>query len=169
MADLAVALRRAEERDLPAIGELYRGSVARMHEMGIFQWDDTYPTPAIHAEDVARGDLFVCDVDGRVAAAVVVNGNVHEDYAKGAWRYPDAPYLTIHRLCVGAGFHGRGVAKAVMRAVEGYARSQGAQAMRLDTFSRNPIALRLYDGAGYARVGEVQWPRGTYILFEKRL
>ena len=39
--------------------------------------------------------------------------------------------------------------------------------MRLDTFSENRAALSLYDGLGYARVGEMHWPLGTYILFEK--
>jgi RimJ/RimL family protein N-acetyltransferase len=41
--------------------------------------------------------------------------------------------------------------------------------MRLDAFSENPRALRVYDRDGYRRAGQVRLRKGTFICFEKAL
>ena len=48
---------------------------------------------------------------------------------------------------------GRGLGRATMLAAEGAARGLGATALRLNVFGHNPIAIRLYDGVGFAVTG----------------
>jgi predicted GNAT family acetyltransferase len=39
----------------------------------------------------------------------------------------------------------------------------------LDAFSLNPFALRLYEKIGYVRVGEANWRKGLFYLYEKKI
>lgn len=40
---------------------------------------------------------------------------------------------------------------------------------RLDAFTENPFALKLYDNLGYSRVGYADWRKGRFYLMEKYL
>lgn len=42
-------------------------------------------------------------------------------------------------------------------------------AIRLDVFSQNPFALKLYEKCGYAKTGTVNWRKGIFYLMEKYL
>ena len=46
---------------------------------------------------------------------------------------------------------------------------RGLRAIRLDAFSLNPAALKLYESRGYERAGEIQFRKGLFYLYEKRL
>ncbi len=48
-------------------------------------------------------------------------------------------------------------------------RDRGIESVRLDAFSLNPYALRMYEGLGYKKVGEANWRKGLFYLFEKNL
>jgi ribosomal protein S18 acetylase RimI-like enzyme len=41
--------------------------------------------------------------------------------------------------------------------------------VRLDAFSHNPAALKLYRRLNYCEVGFVDFRKGRFILFEKKL
>jgi ribosomal protein S18 acetylase RimI-like enzyme len=56
-----------------------------------------------------------------------------------------------------------------MKYAEDTLRSEGIEAVRLDAFSQNPAALRLYEKRGYEKVGEVTFRKGRFYLFEKKL
>ena len=47
---------------------------------------------------------------------------------------------------------GRGIAAAVLHALEDWARSRNYALMRLETGARQPIAIRLYERFGYHRI-----------------
>lgn len=44
-----------------------------------------------------------------------------------------------------------------------------SRVIRLDAFTGNPRALKLYDGLGYRRSGYVTFRKGLFVCFEKRL
>ena len=39
--------------------------------------------------------------------------------------------------------------------------------IRLDVFSNNPLALRLYNSLGYSKVGHADWRKRKFFLMEK--
>ena len=45
----------------------------------------------------------------------------------------------------------------------------GKRAIRLDAFSKNPFALKMYIALGYTVVGEARWRKGLFYLMEKVL
>lgn len=67
--------------------------------------------------------------------------------------------LEIQRFYVDSPFHGRGVAQALMRAVESFARSRDRHTLWLGVWERNARAIAFYEKLGFTTVG-----RTTFIL-----
>jgi ribosomal protein S18 acetylase RimI-like enzyme len=61
-------------------------------------------------------------------------------------------------MWVSPAVRGRGVADALIAAVEGYARRRGARVLRLDVRTTNVPAIRLYERNGLTDVGEAAEP-----------
>jgi len=83
----------------------------------------------------------------------------------------DGRYGEIKRLFVVGRHRGKGVAKAVMRYLEGHLQEAGAEVVRLETGVSQPEALALYRRLGYTK----REPFGGYspdplsVFMEKRL
>lgn len=56
-----------------------------------------------------------------------------------------------------------------MELIESIIQSKGIETIRLDAFSQNPIALRMYENLGYKKVGEVNFRKGLFYLYEKKI
>lgn len=148
---------------------IFRDAIEHMNQNGIPQWDEIYPTPEILDTDLKNEQLYVAETEaGEVVAAVVLNEECHPDYQTTIWQ-SHAPYVIVHRLCVSPAAQGGGVGRGLMQAVESWARAQGYADIRLDAFSLNPHALRMYDRLGYVKRGEATWRKGLFYLMEKQL
>ena len=75
----------------------------------------------------------------------------------------------LHRLCVNPELQGRGLARQAMARMEKNALDKGFDSVRLDVFSQNLHAQRLYEKLGYRRTGEVRFRKGIFHLLEKAL
>jgi putative acetyltransferase len=88
----------------------------------------------------------------------------------GYVRHPGG-YGELKRMFVRPEARGRGVGRRLLAALEAHAAAVGLTVLRLETGVAQPEALRLYEGAGYARRG----PFGEYaadplsVFLEKRL
>lgn len=163
---MELTLRPAGADDMQAVYALFSDAVADMNARGIPQWDEIYPTPAALDRDLENGELYVAEAAGEVLGAVALNRQCDPAYDAAAWAH-EGPYVIVHRLCVSPAAQGRGVGRAMMAAVETWARQQGYRDIRLDAFSQNPQALRLYEGLGYVKRGEATWRKGLFYLLEK--
>lgn len=164
-----LTFRKGAKEDLPQIMELVKSAVDHMETHGIFQWDNLYPTIEDFAEDIKEKQLFVGTADGGLAVICTVNRQCDGDYKNGQWKQPEKPFAVIHRLCVNPAFQNRGVARRTMSYIESLAKADGISAVRLDVYSKNPFALRLYQSCGYEEVGTVHWRKGEFWLMEKYL
>jgi putative acetyltransferase len=77
----------------------------------------------------------------------------------------------VKRMCVAPAFRGRGIARALLRGLEGAACQLGFAALRLETGTRQPEAIGLYEAAGYARIPAFGEYAGDpfSVCFEKRV
>jgi len=166
---LNIAFRKASVNDLDEIVRLFRAAVRRMDEQDIPQWDEIYPSAEVLADDLARNELYAGTAEGRIVCAFALSPRCDPEYTLGAWRRPDARYCVIHRLCVHPSFQHRRAAAQAMTFIEDTLRSQGVESVRLDAFSLNPYALRLYERLGYEKTGEVTFRKGLFYLYEKTL
>jgi GNAT superfamily N-acetyltransferase len=81
----------------------------------------------------------------------------------------DAEAAEIKRMYVVPTARGRGVAKALLAALEDAARGLGYTLARLDTGPRQPHAQRMYEAAGYAPIGNFNANPVASYWGEKRL
>jgi len=125
-------LRRAQLEDVPAILRIVRAVVPAMRASGNLQWDDGYPNAEVFADDIAQGQLWVAEMDGRVAGVVALTTDQSPEYAQAGWDIEE-PAIVVHRLAVDPGFQGRGVAIALMQQAEVVADELGIVRVRVDT------------------------------------
>lgn len=123
----------------PAATELIAEAMVDLAERYGGEGDATPVDPAQF--DPPHGAFLVAYVDGVPVAS-------------GAWRsnaeYPDA--AEIKRVFVRPEARNRGVAMAVLRAVEESARAAGRTRAILETGTGQPEAIALYLKAGYVRI-----------------
>ena len=164
-----IIYRRGSMADLPDIELLVAEAVAQMKAYGIDQWDNLYPVGEDFQKDIAEKNLYVGHVNGDLAVLYALNRECEPEYADGAWKEPEKPFCVLHRLCVRPRYQNQGVAGRTMAHLEQAAKADGAAAIRLDVFTENPYALRLYQRCGYQRTGRVNWRKGAFDLMEKYL
>ena len=167
--DNSLIFRRATMDDLEEITQLYSDAISAMIQNNIFQWDELYPNHHILAQDILEEQLYIGSINGKTASAFVLNQSCDEVYKDGKWQYPEAVFYVLHRLCVAPSFQNKGIAKNTMLYLESMLIAKHIHVIRLDAFFFNPIALKLYEGLGYKKVGIVNFRKGPFFLMEKKL
>jgi GNAT superfamily N-acetyltransferase len=162
-------IRVGWEADVFALQTLLVACVVGMRQADIDQWDDVYPTAQIIADDLKAGTLFVAERAGDVIGAVTLNQKQEPEYGCVAWKFTDEPIGVIHRLMITPSLQRQGLGRTLMAGIEEQAALAGCRSIRLDTFSGNPPALRLYREMGYTEVGSVHFRKGLFLCFEKPL
>lgn len=167
--NVKIEYRLAHQIDLSEIVLLVKTAIQTMENNHIHQWDEIYPTKEDFAEDIRQDNLYIGVSEGKIAVVFALNKQCDEAYQNGHWQYPDREFCVVHRLCVNPHFQHKGVAKQTMQFIEEKCKAEGITAVRLDAFSHNPSALKLYSRMGYSRVGYAHWRKGRFYLFEKYL
>lgn len=101
---------------------------------------------------------------------VYLVGRVGSELAAGGGLRLVTPQIAeIKRMLVRPAFRGKGVARALLDALEGEAVRLGAEIVRLDTGAKQPHARALYESSGYAAIAN--WNQNPHASFwgEKRL
>lgn len=162
--------RPAQASDLPRIWEIVQQAKALMDREGRRQWDATYPLPVHLEADVERHYAYVLEESGKVVAyaAVVFDGEPAYTQIRGRW-LSDEPFVVVHRLAVAEESQGQGVATRVMREVERLSVVRGVFSFRVDTHIENLRMRRVLEKGGFIYCGEVFYPRGSRMAYEKRL
>ncbi|MCR5724666.1 MAG: GNAT family N-acetyltransferase [Treponema sp.] len=161
--------KKAAETDLEEIMRLVQSAVTHMNEAGIHQWDDIYPAKEDFLSDIKAGSLYKGSADGGIAVLFALNTCQDEAYLTADWSYTGTSFSVLHRLCVHPDFQHQGRAKETLDWIEAHLKARGVKAVRLDVFSENPYALRLYEKAGYRQTGTADWRKGRFYLMEKVL
>lgn len=133
-----VAFEPADPRRPPAAG-LLEAMAAELN--ALYGTADRLQRPALDPGELTppNGAYLV----GSVSAGVVAGGGL---------RRLDGTTAEIKRMYVAPTWRGRGVAGALLRALEEEGRRLGFEVLRLDTGPRQPHAKRLYLTAGYREI-----------------
>lgn len=160
---------KADISQLDQIFSVYQKAIITMEKNNIHQWDDIYPDKAILAEDIDKNQFYIGFEGSEIAVCFALSEECDQEYKNGAWKYPNARFNVIHRLCVNPDFQNRGIAAKTLDYIENLCRTQGYESIRLDCFTQNPYSRRLYEKAGYSIVGYADWRKGRFELREKKL
>ena len=164
---MGIKYRLANGTDLNEIMALIHNSIISMEENNILQWDEYYPTREDFTQDIMQKSLYVGLYEDKIAVLFVLNRQSDRAYNNGKWLYPNREYYVIHRFCVNPLYQNQGVGRRTMRFIENMLKNRNIPAIRLDVFSQNPYALRLYQNLGYSQVGYADWRKGRFYLMEK--
>lgn len=162
-----IIFQKAELSRLDDICRMFGDAMKNMESMGIYQWDEAYPNRTDFERDIKAGQMYVALDGSSIAASYTINTECEEEYNSADWQYPDYEYIVIHRLCVNPQYQNMKIGKRTVLHIEEQARNMGYKSIRLDTFSQNPYALKLYYGLMFRETGFADWRMGRFILMEK--
>lgn len=126
----------------------------------------TFPEPG--ATHFSLSQEQVADGDGAFIIVFVDDQPV----GCGAIRRLDDDQAEIKRMFVSPSFRGRGLGHAIVAALESEARRLGVSRVVLETGTRLPVAIALYQSAGYTPIplfGEYRSSPDTSLCFGKTL
>lgn len=166
---MSIQFKTGQIGDLPEILQLFKSAVATMDSQGIFQWDEVYPDKAVLMSDIEKAELFIGVIDEKIAVVYVLNHEFDEQYANGAWKCDEDRAIIIHRLCVNPAFQNQGLGRKTVEHIIEQASVLGVKSIRLDAFTQNPFAVRLYEKLGFKTVGFADFRMGKFHLMEKPL
>lgn len=155
--------------DVDAICELIKAAIEKMEEQGIHQWDELYPDRSDFISDIEKNTLYVAAEGDELVAIYVISTECDDAYFECSWNGELSKACVIHRLCVSSRFQNKGVGQTILSHIEEHLRELGYESARLDVFTENPYALRLYRKNGYEERGYADWRKGRFILMEKQL
>lgn len=158
---------KATKEDVVKIFEFVKSAIKIMDKQGISQWDEIYPTPNDFENDASKNQLYIAKIDERIAACFTLNKECDEEYKNGNWTYTGSDFCVIHRLCINPDFQNKGIGKEVCLEIEKILKNNGVKAIKLDCFTQNPFALKLYKKLDYKEVGFADWRKGRFVFMEK--
>ncbi len=166
-----MTVRLATHNDVPAVMALVRRIVPAMRAAGNLQWDDIYPNHAVFENDVALGQLWVAEINGKIAGIAAATTDQSPEYADVGWDLNETA-IVVHRLAVDPEFRGQGIASALMQQAEWVARQREITVLRVDTNTANEATRKLFPKLGYSYSGEIGLgfrPGLRFYCYEKRL
>lgn len=161
--------RLATIDDIEDVFCLIEAAIARMEKNDIHQWDDIYPTREDFITDIMNKFLYIAEDNGKIAAIYVISNESDDAYKTVNWQYSNESAYILHRFCVSPDYQNRGVGKEVLAHIEAQIRDMGFETIRLDVFTENPYAQRLYRKSGFVVRGYADWRKGRFDLMEKKL
>ena len=161
------ALPRAEARRFTGADACVLGLIMLVYGAAAFYQLGNTASPETFTAMENRSVTLTLPEDGEPAAVYVINEECEPEYLECRWEYDKA--CVLHRFCVSPGRQNRGVGKQVLEMIEDRLSGMGYGSVRLDVFSENPYALRLYEKNGYVRRGRADWRKGRFWLMEKKL
>ncbi len=147
-------LIRAETKHLEGILYLYHLVVKDMNSKGLFNWNTAYPAGKVRG-DIEQGNLYIWLENEMVVSALSLDKEQPEGYENQNWKITNVTFLVVHRLAVLPGMQNQGIGEKVMKDVIRIAAEKSCRTIRLDVFTGNPGAVKLYEKLGYSDVGEI--------------
>ncbi|CAN5522140.1 GNAT family N-acetyltransferase [soil metagenome] len=163
-------VREATIADVPAVMTLVNKVVPLMRASGNLQWDDKYPNAGVFERDVNMAQLWLAEIDGKVAGVAAITTTQEPEYAE-VWDTSECA-IVVHRLAVDPDFQGKGVAAELMQQAEKLANQREIATLRVDTNTNNLATQKLFPKLGYVLCGEISlaFRDGLrFLCFEKRL
>lgn len=160
--------RRSTPLDHTRIWQIILQAKAQMYREQKQQWSEQYPAPQHISDDTAKGYGHVlCNANNIIAyGAVIFDGEPAYSQINGVW-LSQGQYVVVHRLAVAEEAKRQGVAPDFMLQVEKLAIAKGVHSFKVDTNFDNFHMLKILQKLGFKQCGEINYPQGKRIAFEK--
>ncbi len=155
--NMGITIRKAVKADLDGIAEIYE-HIHTEEESGraCIGWiRGVYPERQTAEAALDRRDLFVEELDGRLAGTAILNQIQVDTYRDAPWQYdvPDDQIMVMHTLVIDPYAPKCGLGRAFAAYYENYALENGCPYLRIDTNAKNTNARRFYKKLDYREIG----------------
>ena len=158
-------LTRATRADFTAICALYQSVCTQMAKDPSPQWVwGEYPCEDILQKTLDAGTLYIAREGDTLLCAVTVDTNFDPEYAQVNWLFGVKPGA-FHRLAIAPDQQGKGLGQKAIAAVCDILCGMGCDTLRIDTYSPNVNAQKLYDRVGMRRAGVVHFAHRELPFF----
>lgn len=137
---------------------------------------DIYPSQEFLKDCLNNQELYIGEINGRIASAMILNHNYNDEYKGIEWLISvnDEELLVIHTLGVNPQFSGKGLAKEMVKYAIDHAREEGIKSVRLDVWEANILAEKVYLNVGFEYRDTIQMYYAdtgyrNYKIFEYKL
>lgn len=164
-------IRLAQPTDISQIIDLVAKVIPAMHKAGNYQWARDYPNEAVFVDDIDKAQLWVADLNGKIAGVSAITTDQDPEYVQAGWDIEETA-IVMHRLAVDPDCHGLGIASKLMAQAEIVAKKNGIPILRVDTSSENKATQALFPKLGYQFSGEItlaRRPGQRFFCYEKLL
>ncbi len=158
-------IKKASKQDLEQLLTVVKSCGQNLIEQGIFQWNEQYPKREDLLEDIELQELWKLEDKNSIIGLIVLTENEDEEYQDVKWLTKNHKNLYIHRLAVDPEFQGKGYAQKLMDFAEKYAKENGYNSIRLDTFSENKRNLKFYEQRNYVKLESIYFPNQSEFPF----
>lgn len=157
-------IRKAEEKDLGILMEIYAHARAFMRKTGNpGQWKDSYPAEALIREEIRRSVCYVCVQENEIEGVFSYLPGPDSTYQRidgGKW-LNEEPYGVIHRLA------GRGRVRGVADCCLEWAVARCGN-LRIDTHRDNRVMQHILGKNGFVSCGTIYVADGSpRIAYQK--
>lgn len=162
------SFRLANKDDLFKVSNILKEIINNKPE-GL-NWTKDYPNEEVIKNDIEKKELFILEINNEILGAVVLNCDEDINYKKIEWNSNKTP-LVIHRLFVSRNYMGDGYGSLLLKRVIDKAKNHGFESIRLDTFSKNINAQKLYIKSGFKYKGTInlEGKVGEFFCYEMNL
>ncbi|MBE0424416.1 MAG: GNAT family N-acetyltransferase [Lutibacter sp.] len=158
-------IKKASKTDLEELLSIVKSCGKKLIDQGIFQWNEAYPKREDLLEDIELQELWKLEDKNSIIGSIVLTENEDTEYQDVKWLTKNQKNLYIHRLAVDPKFQGKGYAQKLMDFAEKYAKENGYNSIRLDTFSQNKRNQKFYEQRNYTRLESIYFPKQSAFPF----
>ena len=160
-----MVIKKASEQDLEQLYAVVKSCGQNLIEQGIFQWNENYPSKVVLLEDIALQQIWKLEESNAIIGLIVISEIEDQEYEHVKWLTKNGKNLYIHRLAVHPNFQGKGFAQKLMDFAESFAKENGYNSIRLDTFSQNKRNQQFYEKRNYIKLESIYFPNQSEFPF----
>jgi predicted N-acetyltransferase YhbS len=158
-----VNIRRCQAGDVAAVATLLDEATVWVGQRGYEQWPLPFPREEIAAA-IERGEVYVAELDGDVAATVTL---LWDDPLYWGKRPADAAY--VHKLAVSRACAGQRIGQAIVEWADATAADAGREFLRLDCLRDNAGIGAYYKRLGFEHRGDLVVNGRDMSIYERRV
>lgn len=156
-------IRKCTQEDILKVGVFYDEVVQHLEDtINYPKWVyKIYPSEDSVRMKMQENSQFLCEEDGEIIGAFVLNDDPDGAYEKVTWSKAliEGEYMVCHTLATAPNQQGKGLGRTLVEFCVSYAKEQGFKGIRLDVVPDNTPARRLYEKCGFNYVGDVDLER----------